>query len=375
MIVEGLDGVFVFGRDGNLVCLSDSHETVLFSRKITDELKSPVKTMKSVMNALRSGERNANRIKSAAKITMDERSVSVSLPNGTVISVKTEGAKHVNMDCVKATVEALRTYYAEAYDQQNGVMLDNGYRPLGHRDLYFPHLRRLESGIQSFIDMLEVEALPTAINGLTANFKPGRPWASHLLKREGPTTEYDAIRGFNKYVSSAGDLIFNTPVTQRIRQLENALRDKSAPGSTQNSNFAAWLHEYANEWANKKAEFDRGAESLGGREVYQVSKSLTGLFSSSAVGGNVSSAMSNCISYLTAVPNIEAKHAAKETVRTAAQLMQLMKKDGQYDGFADKIPFLQRRFADMDAIAVRASDHLKQKGSKALYAFFSASTR
>lgn len=106
-----------------------------------------------------------------------------------------------------------------------------------------------------------------------------------------------------------------------------------------------------------------------------MSNMLTGLVSASAVGGNISSALSNIISGLTGYAQIDAKYTVPEIVRTVGQLFQLLDKKGQYDGFADKIPFLKRRFSDNEDILIQNMDKLKRNGSKALYAMFSAIDR
>ena len=156
--------------------------------------------------------------------------------------------------------------------------------------------------------------------------------------------------------AGAADTIFYTPVIQRLRQLEQALRQQGTDALTardagRNAALVDWVHEYANEWANKKASPDRGWESLLGREGYSVSGMLTSLFSQSSVGGSLSSAASNLIGGLTGMAQVDFKHALREGMRTTWQLLRRFdKRGGGYDGFADQIPFMQRRFSENEDI-------------------------
>lgn len=376
MIIEAVDGVFVLDGKGRMLYSSDS-------RTATHYIDMPI--AKRAENAIRKkskGELAKHVVKRELpplKVVRDGNTVTVKKDNGEVVAQVAGGTKP-NMQAVNAAVNALKTFYEEAYNEISNVRLENGYAPPGYIENYFPHQSRTYDGVEGFIEALTANDLPTGINGLTGTFSPGQPWNANLQTRLGTYTEFDAIRGFNRYVNGAGDTIFYTPVIQRLRQLEKAIRTQGANALTEedakrNSAFVDWLHEYANEWANKKSSFDRGAESIFGREAYSVSQMLTKMVSASAVGGNVSSAMSNIISGLTGYAQIDAKYTVPEIVRTVGQLFQLLDKKGQYDGFADKIPFLKRRFSDNEDILLQNVDKLKRKGSKALYAMFSAVDR
>lgn len=376
MIIEAVDGVFVLDGKGRMLYSSDSRSAIHY-------IDMPI--AKRAENAIRKkskGELAKHVVKRELpplKVVRDGNTVTVKKDNGEVVAQVAGGMKP-NMQAVHAAVDALRTFYADAYKEIAAARVENGYAPPGYIENYFPHQSRTYDGIEGFIEAMTANDLPTAINGRTGMFSPGQPWNANLQSRLGEFTEFDAVRGFNRYVKGAGDTIFYTPVIQRLRQLEKAVRmldetQLTAEGQKRNSAFADWVHEYANEWANKKASFDREVESLVGREGYSVSNMLTGLVSASAVGGNISSALSNIISGLTGYAQIDAKYTVPEIVRTVGQLFQLLDKKGQYDGFADKIPFLKRRFSDNEDILIQNMDKLKRNGSKALYAMFSAIDR
>ena len=49
----------------------------------------------------------------------------------------------------------------------------------------------------------------------------------------------------------------------------------------------------------------------------------------------------------------------------------LTSEGGGYDGFADQIPFLQRRFSENEDILLTRPEQFRRAGSKALYMLFS----
>ena len=163
---------------------------------------------------------------------------------------------------------------------------------------------------------------------------------------------------------------------QRLRQLERAVREQGAAAlggedAKRNSAFASWLHEYANEWANKKASLDRELESALGREVYKVSDWMTSLVGGSAVGGSISSAMSNMVGALTGYAQVDGKYVPAAIIRTVSHGLNKQ----EDDGFIEKIPFLTRRFVDNEKILLQKVDKFKDSAGKAMYYAFSAVDR
>jgi hypothetical protein len=356
MVVNGIDGTFVFEKKGNAMRLrafSDAKTTYVYPKG------------------------SAKPVGIDGALTVDRRgsSVRVTDGNGTVVADIRNG-RGLNTEAVTATRDALRSYYDAALQEQNRVLVENGYAPINRVQDYFPHIGRQESGIAAALQQLRADNLPTGINGLTATFTPGHPWAAHMQQRLGERTEFDAIRGFNSYVEAAGDQIYKTPVVQRLRQLENGLRRNAGRSDTTNAAFVVWLKEYTNQFANKKASLDRDMEDLAGRNTYSLSRFLTGAFSTAAVGGNVSSSLSNLVSWLTGAAHLNPVRVGSAAVRTITQYMaRLAGGEDRYDGFAAKIPYLNRAFNGSDRIAVSRMDRIKTAGGKALYALFSAVDR
>lgn len=398
MIVRVADGLMVFDKSGQLKAMSDSQDTWLFEKKYRNELRQQYAEIHEQLEARKKENYNRSKLDqlrdklgAVKPVKIPGQLVGlqfgdtfeVQLPGGKTLA-KIVGGKHADMKIVRDTTEALRDFYDRAFAYQSQTLIENGYAPVEFREHYFPHQARIEAGLSGFIDSIMGQDLPAEISGMTEGFKPGRPWTNHLLQRMGDHTEFDAMRGFNRYVQAAGDLIYNTPVIQRIRQLEQHLREQAAEAGLEgnkntanaNSRFVAWLRDYGNRFANKKSDLDRGWEDMFGREVYTLTDKLAGAYSAAAIGGNVSSAMSNLISYLSALPTLDAKYAFTGSMRAALQSIEAAKgalgQDNNYDGFADKIPFLMVRRGAYEKIATQSIEKAKAAGGKALYALFSA---
>lgn len=376
MIVEAQEGgvfVLTFGRDGKtrLMYSSDGVTTTTYDEAFRERVRRAAgkRSLRALMPVPKT-EAGGLRVE---RLGGD---VSVLTADGKPVA-RVENGAHPNMPAVRAALGALQRFYADTYDEIAAVRVENGYAPPGHIEHYFPHQSRVYDGVEGFVEAFMENDLPTGINGMTGTFSPGQPWNANLQQRFGTYTEFDAIRGFNRYVCGAADTIFYTPVIQRYRQLEKALRQQGADALTaedakRNSAFVDWVHEQANEWANKKASPDRGLESLLGRGGYSVSGMLTSLVSQSSVGGSLSSAASNLIGGLTGMAQVDFKHALREGMRTTWQLLRRFdKRGGGYDGFADQIPFMQRRFSENEDILLTRPEQFRRAGSKALYALFS----
>ena len=72
------------------------------------------------------------------------------------------------------------------------------------------------------------DELPTDIAGLTYTFRPGRKYNPNAKQRTGFETTYDALKGFDRYIETAADVIFHTEDIQRLRALEDAVRFKNS---------------------------------------------------------------------------------------------------------------------------------------------------
>ncbi len=232
---------------------------------------------------------------------------------------------------IEAAVQGFRVIYNELFEKMNDVRIRNGYAPIEYRQGYFPHFTSEEETLLAkFGRALGVKTenmkLPTTINGMTGNFKPGIRWFGHAQQRKGFHTTYDAITGFEQYVNGAADVIFHTDNIQRLRtlatqirylagdegikaQIDSTLANESmdeeqkeiqlekirADGRYALSGFVSYLDEYTNVLAGKKSKLDRGVEEMFGRRIYVFVKNMENRVAANMIAGNLGSALTNFI--------------------------------------------------------------------------------
>ena len=233
---------------------------------------------------------------------------------------------------IRAAVDEFRKIYDELFEQMNGARIRNGYEPVNYRSGYFPHFQpgNGDGILAQFGRALgittEVSALPTTINGLTHNFRPGIRWLGNAEKRLGFNTVYDAVEGFDRYIEGVSDVIHQTDNIQRLRALASQIRYRTGdegirrqvdavlanPALTEEdkqnrmekihetgrytlSNFAVELEEYTNLLANKKSRADRNMEQALGRRMYNLMKALESRVAANMVAINPASWLTNFV--------------------------------------------------------------------------------
>ena len=249
---------------------------------------------------------------------------------------------------IRRKVQRMRQIYDALHERINESRMLNGYAPVPYRKGYFPHFK--DDAPDTFIAKLAKDigidvsgdTLPTTINGLTQDFKPGIRWASFALQRNGTETTYDALQGFDRYIEVAADVIFHTADIQRLRALSAQIRLMTANeglkmqamkilsdealtpeeqherivelfknGKYQLSNFVTDLDEYTNILAGKKSSLDRGVEAMLGRRFYKIVKSLESRVAANMVAINPGSWLTNFIPLHQAASQIETKHMVR----------------------------------------------------------------
>lgn len=323
------------------------------------------------------------------------------------IKVTSELQKHV-ADGV-ATFQAI---YKELYDSLNETLLSNGMEPVRARKNYAPHFVKdkpdtLLSRIRYKMGWGKDSSvnIGTDIAGITDDFKPGKKWFGNLLQREGELTDYDAVAGFDRYIETAGDVIFLTDSVQQLRSLEDALRYRLSDEGTKekvnqirndrslnalerhqkiqdayDSNtdniqklynqkkqgmggYVSNLHEYINNLAGKKARADRGWEEMIGRQMYTVAKNVEGRVAANMIAMNPGSWITNFIPITQVSGEVSTANlikAMRDTVKSA------VKDDGFTDGsvfltnregtqFLDRT--LTRKISDIAGMPMEAIDH------------------
>lgn len=309
-------------------------------------------------------------------------------------------------------VATFQAIYKELYEALNETLLSNGMEPVRARKNYAPHFVKdkpdtLLSRIRYSFGWGKDSSvnIGTDIAGITDDFKPGKKWFGNLLQREGELTDYDAVAGFDRYIETAGDVIFLTDSVQQLRSLEDALRYRLSDEGTRekvnqirndrslnalerhqkiqdayDSNtdniqklynqkkqgmggYVSNLHEYINNLAGKKARADRGWEEMIGRQMYTVAKNVEGRVAANMIAMNPGSWITNFIPITQAGGEVSTANlikAMRDTVKCA------VKDDGFTDGsvfltnregtqFLDRT--LTRKISDIAGMPMEAIDH------------------
>ena len=135
----------------------------------------------------------------------------------------------LDMDKINRGLELFRKEYDAIFEQMNEAYMRNGYAPVEYRSGYFPHFTDSQpDGLLSRIAEklgwnTRKDELPTDIAGLTYTFRPGRKYNPNAKQRTGFETTYDALKGFDRYIETAADVIFHTEDIQRLRALEDVI--------------------------------------------------------------------------------------------------------------------------------------------------------
>ena len=280
---------------------------------------------------------------------------------------------------IKNAAKFIRNKYDSYIDEINKSITEMGYDPIPKRQDYMRHFQELDSklnewGIPLNKESLSKDALPTDINGITDQFKPGKNWFASTLQRKGIKTTYDAITGIDGYLEGASNLIYHTEDIQRYRSVAKLVRNTF--GQTHGldnvdlntkegrkrlndifdnklSKYAAWLDEQANALAGKKGGIDRAAERLLGRKVYTILDSAKKQVGSNMTGFNVRSALTNFASAVQGASKTNKMSFVKGTISTIKNMI-------NNDGLIDKSDFLTNRFG-----SDQLSKKLWQKASNA----------
>ena len=279
---------------------------------------------------------------------------------------------------IKTASEKARAKYDNYIDTINKELNKMGYDSIPKLKNYFRHFEQTKDLIEMFGIPGKANKLPTDLNGLTADLKPGKNFFSNALKRTGNKTDYDAITGIDGYLEGASKLMYHTEDIQNLRTLEEYIRNKfgskaDLEGLSKQefnkrvdqiqgghlSEYASWLTEYTNNLAGKKSMMDRGTENAFGRRVYGTLNALKKQVGSNLTGLNINSALSNFISAGQGL-------SSTSKVATLQGLVDTLKSIAKQDDFIDKSDFLTTRFG-----SDKLSKTLWEKASNAGQIFMS----
>lgn len=259
----------------------------------------------------------------------------------------------------------IRQIYDDTLAMINESRTRNAYPEIPRLDNYFLHFRAMDDtfsklGLPFNPNDIRAKDLPTDLNGVTADLKPGQPYFASAMHRTGKRTSFDLLGGLERYLNSAKNQIYHIDDIQTLRTLRNYIADtygqanglqgldalseeeaqeriKEVYGSHL-STFAKFLNEEANILAGKTALIDRGLEGVIGRRGMTFLNELNKQVGSNMVGYNISSSLTNFLP----VAQTFAKSNKADFVKAFAQTV-AHKISGRSDGFAENSPVMIRR--------------------------------
>lgn len=262
----------------------------------------------------------------------------------------------------------IRKVYDDTLAMINASRKRNAYPEIPRLDNYFLHFRAMEDtfsrlGLPFNPNDIRAKDLPTDLNGVTADLKPGQPYFASAMHRTGKRTSFDLLGGLERYLTSAKNQIYHIDDIQTLRALRNYIADTygQAHGlenldtlteeeaqerieevyGAHLSTFAKFLNEEANVLAGKTTLIDRGLEGVIGRRGITFLDTINRQVGSNMVGFNISSSITNFLP----VAQTFAKTNKADFVKAFAQTVsnKVGSVFGRNDGFAEQSPVMIRR--------------------------------
>ncbi len=262
-----------------------------------------------------------------------------------------------------AKSQEVRQMYDDTLDAINEARVRNGYPAIPRRENYFLHYRAQDDtfsriGVPFNPNDVRAKDLPTDLNGVTADLKPGKPFFASEMHRTGDKTTHDLLGGLERYMNSAKNQIYHIDDIQTLRAMRNYIADmfgqangladldSLSPEEQEQrikevfdnhlSTYAKFLNEEANIFAGKTALIDRGVEGVLGRRAIQFLHTLNGQVGKNMVGYNISSAGTNVLPVVQATAMLPKADMVKAFAQTISNKF-------HSDGFVESDPALIRR--------------------------------
>ena len=262
----------------------------------------------------------------------------------------------------------IRKIYDQTLEAINESRRRNAYPEIPRLDNYFLHFRAMEDtfsrlGLPFNPNDIKAKDLPTDLNGVTADLKPGQPYFASAMHRTGKRTSFDLLGGLERYLTSAKNQIYHIDDIQNLRALRNYIADTYGQANglegldelseeeaqeriekvygSHLSTFAKFLNEEANILAGKTSLIDRGLEGVFGRRGITFLDSVNKQVGSNMVGFNISSSLTNFLP----VAQTFAKTNKYDFVKAFAQTVgnKVGSTFGRTDSFAENSPVIIRR--------------------------------
>ncbi len=124
----------------------------------------------------------------------------------------------------------VREFYDLSLNAINEARTRNAYEPIPRRDNYALHFRAMDDffsrlGVPLNPNDIKAKDLPTDLNGVTVDLKPGQPYFASAKHRIGVKTTYSLLGGMERYANSAKNQIYHIDDIQNLRALRNYIAD------------------------------------------------------------------------------------------------------------------------------------------------------
>lgn len=262
----------------------------------------------------------------------------------------------------------IRQVYDETLKSINDARVRNAYPEIPRLDNYFLHFRAMNDtfsrlGLPFNPQDIRAKDLPTDLNGVTADLKPGKPYFASENHRRGKRTDFDLLYGLEQYLTAAKNQIYHIDDIQTLRALRNHIANRYGQASLEGldtmgeeelqerlsqiygshlSTFAKFLNEEANILAGKTSLIDRGLEGIIGRRGITFLNDVNKQVGSNMVGFNVSSAGTNFLPVVQTLAKSNKLDFLKAMVQTVSGKVSAMF-GGERDGFTQNSPVCIRR--------------------------------
>jgi hypothetical protein len=262
----------------------------------------------------------------------------------------------------------IRQIYDETLDLINDSRTRNAYPQIQKLDNYYLHFRAMgdtfsKIGLPFNPNDIKAKDLPTDLNGVTADNKPGQPFFASSMHRKGKRTSFGLAYGLEQYLTSAMPQIYHIDDIQTLRAIRNNMVENFGQANglenlnnlseeeaqerikqvynSHLSTFAKFLNEEANVVAGKTALIDRGIEGIFGRRALTTMNTINKQVGNNQVGLNVSSPLTNVVAAVQGIAKSNklacVKSLAKMTTNKVNSIF------GKSDGFAEKSATVIRR--------------------------------
>ena len=262
----------------------------------------------------------------------------------------------------------IRQIYDETLALINDSRTRNAYPEIQKLENYFLHFRAMgdtfsKLGLPFNPNDIRAKDLPTDLNGVTADLKPGQPYFASANHRTGQRTSFDLLGGLEMYLTSAKGQIYHIDDIQTLRALRNYIADTYGQANglegldnlteeevqdrieqvygSHLSTFAKFLNEEANVLAGKTALIDRGLEGIIGRRGMTFLETVNRQVGANMVGYNVSSSLTNFLAPVQAFAKTNKADFMKAFSQTVYN--KLASINGKGDGFAAQSSVMIRR--------------------------------